>query len=146
MFKLNRISRGIVFVAFLAAFILAACGGSPASKNPVEVQITLEEFKITSSLTTFSVGVPYHFVVSNKGTMEHEVYIMPPTTSDMTADQVSAAKSTALAGIAADKLAAGASQTFDYTFTKAYPSGSVEFACHLPGHYEAGMVQPIVIQ
>ena len=146
MFKMNRISRGIVVVFVLAAFILAACGGGSSPKNPVEIQITLEEFKITSSLTTFSVGVPYHFVITNKGTMEHEIYIMPPTTSDMTADQISALKSTALAGIAADKLAAGATQSFDYTFTKAYPSGSMEFACHLPGHYEGGMKQAIVVQ
>jgi uncharacterized cupredoxin-like copper-binding protein len=34
----------------------------------------------------------------------------------------------------------------DYTFTKAYPAGTLEFACHLSGHYEAGMHLPITVQ
>jgi uncharacterized cupredoxin-like copper-binding protein len=146
MFKSKRIFGGIAIMVFLAAFILAACGGSSSSTNSSEVQISLAEFSISSSLTTFKVGVPYHFVVTNKGSMEHEIYIMPPTTSNMSTDQIAAATRAALAGIAADKLPAGATQSFDYTFTQAYPSGSMEFACHLTGHYEAGMLQPIVVQ
>ena len=146
MFRINRILGGIVIGIFLSAFILAACGGAPASKSSGEVQITVDEFKVTSSQTTFQTGVPYHFVIANKGTTPHEVLIMPPATAGMTADQIQALKSSALDGITGDDLTAGATKTMDYTFTKAYPAGSLEFACHLPGHYEAGMNLPIEVK
>jgi uncharacterized cupredoxin-like copper-binding protein len=132
-----------VFSIFIvAALALAACGGSSStSNNPVNVQVTLSDFKIDSSLTTFKVGVPYHFTVINHGAAAHQMAIMPPTNAQLTIAQV---KQMALAGIT-DGINPGATQTFDYTFTKEYPAGSLEFACHLPGHYEAGMHTPIVV-
>src|SRR5215831_19173861 len=58
---------------------LAACGGSTstAPSRSQEVLVTLSEYKITSSVTTFSLGTPYHFVVTNKGQIGHEFMIMP---------------------------------------------------------------------
>ena len=122
----------------IASFGLAACGGSAAttSNQPVDVQVNLTDFKIDSSLTTFKVGVPYHFVVKNNGAVAHELDILPPSTEQLTPDQVT---QTSLARIGGDQLPAGGSATLDYTFTQAYPSGALEFACHLPGHYDAGM-------
>jgi uncharacterized cupredoxin-like copper-binding protein len=130
----------------LAVAVLAACGGGggAASGSPVQVQVTLTDFKIDSSLTTFSVGVPYHFVVTNKGAVAHEFVIMPPEQG--TQGSETQLPSTALAGILGKDLTPGATKTLDYTFTKAAPAGSLEFACHLPGHYEAGMHTPIVVQ
>jgi uncharacterized cupredoxin-like copper-binding protein len=145
MYKMKRIFGGMVVVVFLAAFILAACGGSSASNTPVEVKISVNEYKITSSLTTFKVGVTYHFVVTNNGTAVHELWIMPPPTVNMTADQVQALKGSALDGTG-DSLTPGVTQTMTYQFLKAYPAGTLEFACHLPGDYEAGMKLPIVVQ
>ena len=139
---MSRISSRFI-IAFSLVVILstlvAACGAGPAAggTQPVTVQVTLTDFKVDSSLTTFSVGVPYHFVVTNKGTQAHEFYIMAPT---------STSTSSALAGISGQDLQAGASKTLDYTFTKAAPAGTLEFACHLPGHYDAGMHLPIVVQ
>jgi len=128
---------------FAAAVVLAACGGSSGSNTPVDVTVTLSEFKIDSSLTTFSQGVPYHFTVTNKGTVNHEFRIIPPVSGQPSQDQIN---SMTLAAIAQDQLAPGATATLDYTFTKAYPEGSLEFACHLPGHYDAGMHLPIVVK
>jgi uncharacterized cupredoxin-like copper-binding protein len=130
----------------LAALLLVACGSGVAATNStkaVDVQVTLSEFKIDSSLTKFSVGVPYHFVVTNKGTVNHELVIMPPTTGQVTTADV---QKMMLAGIDGDGIAAGTTQTFDYTFNQAYPAGKLELACHLPGHYEAGMHLSIVVQ
>jgi uncharacterized cupredoxin-like copper-binding protein len=112
----------------------------------VDVQITVNEFNITSSLNTFSVGVPYHFVVTNKGSTPHEILIMPVANEQMSADQIQALKAAALDGITGDDLTPGATQSMTYTFTKAYPAGTLEFACHLAGHYEAGMKLPIVVK
>jgi uncharacterized cupredoxin-like copper-binding protein len=130
----------------LAVAVLAACGGGGAASggSPVQVQVTLHDFSIDSSLTTFSVGVPYHFVVTNKGAVDHEFAIMPPEQGAQGSE--TQLPSTALAGILGKDLTPGATKTLDYTFTKAAPAGSLEFACHLPGHYEAGMHTPIVVQ
>ncbi len=143
--KYRRLSVFTVFV-LLAGLILTACGGSSSgatSGKAVDVTVTMTDYKFDSSLTTFKQGVTYHFIVKNDGSVAHEIYIMPPDTSQLSADQIS---SMALAGVGPDVLTSGASATFDYTFTKAYPSGSLELACHLPGHYDAGMHLPIVVQ
>jgi uncharacterized cupredoxin-like copper-binding protein len=123
--------------------VLTACGGSASSANVVNVTVTLSDFKYDSSLTTFKQGVAYHFTVTNNGATNHDFYIMPPSTDPLTADQ---AKAMSLAGISGDQLPPGTSKTLDYTFTKAYPAGSLEFACHLPGHYDAGMHLPVIVQ
>jgi uncharacterized cupredoxin-like copper-binding protein len=135
--------QAIIPLLLIATMLLSACGGSSGTPSPVTVNVTLTEFKITSSLDTFQVNVPYHFVVTNQGSVEHEFYIMPPESAQITQDQV---KQDALAGIPAAQLQPGQSATLDYTFTKAAPPGELQFACHLPGHYEAGMDLPITVQ
>lgn len=132
-----------MFIIMAALIGLTACSGTAsASIGPVDVQITLSDFTITSSLTTFTVGVAYHFTVKNEGSTAHELQIMPPTTDLVIQDQI---QKMALAGIGQNDLPAGATKTLDYTFTQAYPQGTLEFACHLPGHYESGMKLPIVV-
>ena len=139
----QHIARFVPLMVLVVAVLAACGGGGAASGGATQVQVTLTDFKIDSSVTTFSVGVPYHFVVTNKGAVAHEFVIMPP---EQTAQSSEAQlPSTALAGIAGKDLAAGATKTLDYTFTQA-PAGGLEFACHLPGHYEAGMHTPITVK
>jgi uncharacterized cupredoxin-like copper-binding protein len=133
----------IALVLLLTA--LAACSGAkPASNQPVTVTITADDFSFKSSLTTFTVGVPYHFVVTNNGKVPHEIMLVQPIEAgkmDMEAmDQM------ALAHIEEDDLQPGTTQSFDYTFTEAAPAGQLEFSCHIPGHYEAGMKLPITVK
>ena len=140
MFKFRK----VLAVLFFAGLLLTACGGQ---QKVTEVQITVKEFGIESSLTDFQVGVPYHFVVTNAGTVNHEIMIMPPLTKDQmgmgmdmgTMDQM------ALAMISADNLTPGATQSFDLTFKDAASAGTLEFACHTHGHYEANMKLPITV-
>jgi uncharacterized cupredoxin-like copper-binding protein len=71
MFKFGKI-----FVVLIAAgILLTACGGQ---KTATEVKITVKEFGIESAVTSFEAGVPYHFVVTNEGSVDHEIMIMPP--------------------------------------------------------------------
>jgi uncharacterized cupredoxin-like copper-binding protein len=123
---------------------LMACGGStaPAAQAPVEVQMSLSEFKLESSLTNFTPGVPYHFVVTNKGKVNHELMIMPSVMS--MGQSMEEMDKMALARIRQEDLPPGATKTVDYTFTKA--GEKLELACHLAGHYEAGMMLPIAVQ
>ena len=134
----------IASVMILAAIVLVACGGGAASSNqPVDVTVTETEFKIEASMTTFQVGVPYHFIVTNNGTVNHEFDIIPPEPSGTPETQVQA---DSLARLTQDQLPPGTTATLDYTFTQAYPAGSLEFACHLPGHYDAGMHTSIIVK
>ncbi len=134
----------LVSILLLAALGLAACGGTASgAQKPVDVTVTLTEFKIESSLADFKVGVPYHFIVTNSGTVAHEFRIMPPSNGTITQDE---AQQTTLASISSADLTPGATKTLDYTFKQAASAGALEFACHTPGHYEAGMHLGITVE
>ena len=142
MAKLTNVWKLGIIIAMVGSLLMAACSSGSSGSKTVTVNLTLSEFKIDSSLTTFTQGVTYHFVVKNTGVANHELYIMPVMAGDMT-DQ--AAKDAALAGLAASDLPAGTTKSFDYTFTKAYPAGALELACHVAGHYDSGMHTPITV-
>jgi uncharacterized cupredoxin-like copper-binding protein len=124
---------------------LAACSSAQTDTNqPVTVKVTADDFSFQSSLTTFKVGVPYHFEVTNNGKVEHEFMLVKPIAAGMM--EMEEMDDMALAHIEEDDLQPGTTQSFDYTFTEPAPAGQLEFSCHLPGHYEAGMKLPITVQ
>lgn len=129
----------------VVALALGGCASAPpAASSTVQVQVRLSEFKIESSLTTFSKGVPYHFVITNAGQVPHELYILPPMSDEgMSMEEID---KTALTGISANDLLPGTTKTLDFTFTDAASPGKLEFACHVPGHYAAGMRASVVVQ
>lgn len=138
--------RKALFALIAAGLLLTACGGGGQKKN--EVKVTLTEFGIESSITEFQVGVPYHFVVTNVGQVNHEIMIMPPLTEDQMGMGMNMQEidKMALVMIEEDKLTPGKTATMDYTFSEAAPAGTLEFACHTPGHYENGMKLPITVK
>ncbi len=139
--------RKIFIVLAAVSLLLTACGGQQSAET-TEVKITLTDFGIESNVTEFKAGVPYHFTVTNAGAVEHEFMIMPPLVEDQMgmAMDMEELDEQALAMIPASDLSAGATATFDYTFTEAAPDGTLEFACHTPGHYEANMKLPITVK
>jgi uncharacterized cupredoxin-like copper-binding protein len=134
--------RLVVLSLFLA---LAACAGAQSGQSgPVTVKITADDFSFKSSLTTFKVGVPYHFEVTNQGTVAHEIMLIQPIEpGKMDMEEMD---KMALAHIEEADLPPGATKSFDFTFTQPYPAGQLEFACHLTGHYEQGMHLPIIVE
>lgn len=129
---------------FIVALLLAGCGGQKAAGN--EVTITLTDFGIQSSVAEFKAGIPYHFTVTNEGKVPHEFMIMPPLTAEQMGMDMEQLDEMALAMIEEDELPPGATKSLDYTFTQAAPAGTLEFACHVPGHYEAGMKLGIIVK
>jgi uncharacterized cupredoxin-like copper-binding protein len=133
----------------MLSIALAACGATttassgsttPTASGLTTVPVTLAEFKIESSLTTFKVGVPYHFVVTNNGTTTHEFMAGPVSVENASEDERDAAKL-----FEVSELEAGHTGTADYTFTKPYPAGELEFSCHVGGHFEEGMKLPFTV-
>ncbi len=160
---LRWISNALLFVL---ALLLVACAGATVSQsgnatptypsdpvqNPtpieqtavagaVDVHVTLVEYKIYSTLTTFRVGVPYHFVVSNRGTMVHEFMVTldhPEGTSYPSSEQ------DAHAIIHIEVVNPGTTINLNYTFSPS--SGSrYEMVCQMRGHYAAGMHLPLIV-
>jgi uncharacterized cupredoxin-like copper-binding protein len=106
--------------------------------------MTATDMKIESNYTTFKVGVPYHFEVTNEGAIPHEVMLIQPIEGGMmTMEEMDAM---ARGMVEADDLPAGATASFDYTFTSDDIGTPLELACHVEGHYEAGMVLPITVE
>jgi len=135
----------ITALFIVSSLLLSACGPSVNADGSVDVNVTLTDFGIESSVTNFQVGTLYHFIITNEGQVNHELMIMEPMMagSNMTMEEMDAM---ALAYVEEDELTPGATQRLDYTFTEPVPSGSLEFSCHTPGHYEAGMKLPITVE
>jgi uncharacterized cupredoxin-like copper-binding protein len=159
----------LIGAASAVALIAAACGGGAsqaggepidvpaaveaeqsgpavegAAVDPVEVQITVSEFAIAAETTTFKVGIPYRFVVTNLGAIAHEVMLIPGV--DVSSGNMDEMDEMALGMVDAAELTPGATVAFDVTFAEPGAAGTLELSCHLPGHYEAGMMLPIVIE
>lgn len=136
----------------VCALLFAACGPGatlptqPATQKPIEVRVTMNEFKIEPAMTNFKVGVPYRFMVTNKGTVNHDFTISPPVMQHGgMAMSTEDAHENALAVIDANDMPPGATKTVDLTFTKSYSPAELEAACHTPGHYESGMHVPLTV-
>src|SRR5579884_1249357 len=65
----------LIPLMLLAAAGLGACASTASA---TVVSVTEVEFRIEASLTTFSVGKTYRFVVTNRGEVDHEFLLIPP--------------------------------------------------------------------
>ncbi|GHO63319.1 hypothetical protein KSC_022110 [Ktedonobacter sp. SOSP1-52] len=71
-----------LFVLILAVYV-GRVGSTSSSSEPQRVQITETDFTIASSITRFTPGTPYHFVVTNHGHTAHEFMILPKSEGAM---------------------------------------------------------------
>jgi uncharacterized cupredoxin-like copper-binding protein len=131
--------------SILIISLLAGCA-APTPTEPVEperVEITLTEFGVEASITEFEVGQPYEFVITNEGAINHEFRIMP--VSGAQAGHNEEGHSSTLVVVEEEELEVGETITVEYTFTNDALHSDLEIACHIEGHYEAGMNLPISI-
>ncbi|HEX4713601.1 MAG TPA: hypothetical protein VH164_01605 [Ktedonobacteraceae bacterium] len=108
------------------------------------MHITETDFHIATSVTSFVPGKTYHFIVSNQGQTMHEFMIMPRAMGSMNGLSMEEMHLEALASI--DMIDPGQTQTLDYTFPASAVGSQLEFACHMMGHYEAGMKLAVTVQ
>jgi uncharacterized cupredoxin-like copper-binding protein len=112
-----------------------------AGPGSVVVYVSLVEFHISSSVTVFRAGTPYHFVITNRGHDIHEFMIMPdkPDGSPLPPDVQYKGMVMEL-----EPIMPGTTWTTNYTFAPG-AVGRYEIACQMRGHYKAGMRLPIVV-
>src|SRR5512143_3510820 len=109
---ISAIAAGMLWVASCGtnstAQLSATAAASSAQSGGTEVDITLADNTIQSSLTTFKVGEPYRFVIINNGNHPHDFNISTPVDK---AGSIDAALSTALLTVPQDKLPIGGGTT-----------------------------------
>ena len=122
---------------------LPAVTEPPASSGTgTQVDITLADNTIESPVTTFQVGVPYTFVITNAGRHGHNFNISTPVSE---VGSLEAALETALLVVPQSELGPGASVTVEYTFPADAVGKNLEFSCLIRMHYQDGMLLPITV-
>jgi len=123
-------SRLFVFPFFLLAILAfaQACG----TKASV-VKVTLGDYTVDMSPATVPAGTPVKFEITNKGKEDHEFVIEK-------ADQPNKPLTAEISGKTIkseiEDIAPGKTVTLEWTFAE---PGSYQVACHIEGHFEAGM-------
>jgi uncharacterized cupredoxin-like copper-binding protein len=120
----------------------AGSGTQAASGGGTEVDVTLADNTIQSSLTTFKAGEPYRFIIINNGNHLHDFNISTPVS---VAGSLDAALSSALLSVTQDKLPIGGGTTVEYTFPASAVGKPLEFSCLIKRHYEDGMKLGITV-
>ena len=136
--------------------VATACGAAakpaPTADAPVQnasgagaanqVVVTLGDYTIDSTQTTFKAGVPYTFVIKNNGNHQHNFNIAPPVS---VTGSVDASLASALLVVTQDKLPIGGGTTVQFTFPASAVGQQLEFSCLIRLHYEKGMKLGITV-
>jgi uncharacterized cupredoxin-like copper-binding protein len=117
----------------------AASSMATPATEPVCVGVIEGDFYVRPQRTTFRVDEPYVFAVGNEGAAVHEFVIEPAGAVDepLEADVNGEERESEI-----EDIAPGQTKELEWTFTE---PGRYQFACHLPGHFEAGMVIEIEV-
>ena len=152
-----------IFILVLVTLLAAACGSAapagtrePATEAPTQVgatesvpvtgenqvDITLADNTIDASATTFQVGVPYTFVITNAGRHAHNFNINPPVA---VAGSLEGALDSALLVVPQEQLSPGQTATVEFTFPDNAAGQLLEFSCLIRRHYDDGMKMDITV-
>ena len=118
--------------------------GRPGTAARVDriIRITATEFKYEPATISVRAGETVEFVVTNKGMLDHELFLGTVSEQKDHEKEMSASPSQPMHdpnGIAVPK---GKTASLIWTFTKPM---TIQYACHVPGHYAAGMYGVLTI-
>jgi uncharacterized cupredoxin-like copper-binding protein len=107
------------------------------------IMLAATDLKFTPMQIAVTIGETVKFEVRNDGQLQHE-FILGSEAEQMEHDKEMAAMAgmnmTHSNGVS---VAPGKTGTLIWTFTKA---GTLLYACHVPGHYVAGMIGQLTIK
>ena len=117
----------------MAGYIQLVGPGAPAvwtTANPRVVHLDMSDaLAFSPDQVAVAPGETVRFVLTNSGSAIHEFQVGP-------AEAVAADKVDGTIVVEKDRLDGGSTNAVVYTFNK---TAAYAFACHEPGHYEAGM-------
>ncbi len=131
-----------------ALLLLTACGGG-AGDGDEEVRTVeiaaLDELAFEPSEVRVEVGETVRFVVRNEGQVSHEFVLGDEEVQE--AHEMAAAEGmehgeAMVEAMAALTLDPGATEEVTVTFDE---PGEVLYGCHVPGHYDGGMVGKVIV-
>ena len=104
--------------------------GDDAVSGSQTLDVTLADFSVAISPTTVQAGEPITFAVTNSGAQTHELVLEKAGDDDipLSADGVESE---------IEDITPGALAEMTWTITE---PGTYQLACHIPGHFEQGMV------
>lgn len=105
----------------------------PLGPEPVTVVIDVEHSTFSPAAIAVERGTRVRFVVVNDDPINHEFIVGPPSVHDRHRSGTEKTHPAVAGEVSVPALSRGVTS---YVFDTA---GSVEFACHLPGHLEYGM-------
>lgn len=153
---MRRTTTSLLAALLVAALALTGCGGTDdaghgghdeaagvgATADPADAARTIEVTTLDAMLfdpptIEVAAGETVTFVVTNTGEAVHEFVLGDAATQEEHAEEMEGSDH----GVAHDDpngitVPPGETAELTWRFGEA---GTVEYACHLPGHYEAGM-------
>lgn len=125
--------------------------GEPVSRGEADRTVRVRAYDSMSfdpSPVTVEAGETVRFVVENAGEIQHSFTLGTPAYQHRHEEEMQGMPAEALAGHMDDVpngvvVAPGDSGTLTWTFER---GGPVQFACHVPGHYRAGMKGTVRVQ
>ena len=124
-------------VGALGLACLTACGASsaaPSDASDAKVEVAIEHSAFDLDETSFEAGETVTFVIRNEDPIDHEFIIGDGRVHA----QHEEGKQRHHHGTVPGEISVPAGTTRRTTFTFD-EEGNVEYACHLPGHYDYGM-------
>jgi uncharacterized cupredoxin-like copper-binding protein len=141
--------RGYLAILVVAALTAAGCGSSAnaddstkdsATTGPMIVRVTLSDWQITMSRTSIPAGQRVTFIVSNAGAVEHEM-VLEPSGSDDQPYELTGVNGTEFES-EVESIHPGSTVSVTWHLPG---KGRYQLACHVPGHFERGMVSQFTV-
>lgn len=129
------LTAGIAVATTAGGYAVAGRTAEPPALGPgqVTVVVDLEHSRLHPSHLRVQAGTTVRFVVDNRDPINHELIVGPPHVHDRHRDGTESAHG-AVPGEVSVPLLDTATTTYAFDTV-----GTIEMACHLPGHYDAGM-------
>jgi len=146
MFVLNRSSLSRLLV-WACAVTLPSCGADSSTSDGDEVRtievVALDDFRFDPSEVAVSAGETVRFVVTNEGALPHE-FLLGSREEQEQAEEAGE-HGGGHEGSEFDVLRLDPGETAETTVTFE-DHDQLLYGCHVPGHYEAGMVGTVVVE
>lgn len=123
----------LAMILSLLALSMAACA-SQAPAGPTEVHVKASEYKIEIDKTSIPAG-PVKFIIDNAGSITHEIVLEAAGAEDAPLEADGKVSE-------AEDIETGKSATLEWTIDT---PGQYQLACHVPDHFEAGMVTTFTV-